>query len=274
MMMLTNLIIIILIVVISYILCLMHKYMSCQISHIICGLSVLILIHILNSPAVQQLISSKTTKSGNKEGFEQLPDTINSFLLGENINRPSPQSIATMSPAASQQYLSKLDSLINAIDSLRQDNQTTNTALSSNNISTVDRLNLESLQQYQNFQIQYLQNQINKTKDLINSQQMSEQSKQYKPIKVYSSCVSGETANSQMSATPLSHNQQLSSTTPQQILNTMSQSNGTTGPLLYQQQQQQKPTPAINLSASTGSLGALLNQALSSNGVNINLGNL
>ena len=269
-----DLLVIIIIIVISYALCMHNKHFSCQVSHMVIGFTVLIMYHVLNSSKVKAFLYSFKNKVLGKENFEQLPDTINSFLQGENINRPSAQNITSMNPATSQQYLSKLDSLINAVDSINKDNQTTTNNLSSNNISTVDRLNLESLQQFQNFQIQYIQNQINKTKDLINSQQMTENTKKYKPIKVYSSCVVANANGNTTTNSPLSSSiQQQSSTSgvPQQILNTMSQSNTpNSGPALLQQQQQAGQN-TLNLATTTGSIGNLLNRALNANGLNINL---
>uniref|UniRef100_A0A6C0HNA1 Uncharacterized protein n=1 Tax=viral metagenome TaxID=1070528 RepID=A0A6C0HNA1_9ZZZZ len=257
--MLINLLIIIIIVILSYALCWQTKSFACQSSHIVIGLAVLVLYQVFNSQKVRNFFNQQ-------ENFQQLPDTINSFLQGENINRPSNQSITSMSPATSQQYMDKLDSLVAAVAALNQDSSATSSAASAPNTSTVDRLNLESLQQYQNFQIQYLQSQINKTKDLINSQKMTEISKQYKPIKVYSSCVVSNADGSTTANTPLSSTQQqYNPQVPQQVLNTLSQSSATTpsGPSLLQQQ--------LSLSASTGSIGKLINQALNASELNFNV---
>ena len=253
-----NLIIIIIIIVISYALCLQTKSFVCQGSHIVIGLTVLVLYQVLNSSKVKAFL-------GIKENFEQLPDTINSFLQGENINRPSSQSITAMTPATSQNYMDKLDSLVNAVNALNQNNTVTSNIQQSPSTSTNDRLNLESLQQYQNFQIQYLQNQINKTKDLINSQQMTENNKKYTPIKVYSSCVVSNADGSTTSNEPLSISQQkqYTSQVPQSILNTLSQSTKpTSGPALQKQ---------LDLATSTGSVGSIINNALNAHGLNLNI---
>jgi hypothetical protein len=51
-----------------------------------------------------------------------------------------------------------------------------------------DRMSVESQHALQSYQIKFLQDQINKTNDLINARKMQENMVRYKPIKVYSSC--------------------------------------------------------------------------------------
>jgi hypothetical protein len=272
--MLVELIAIILIIVLSYVLCMNKNKINCQASHIVLGLSVIIFYKVLYYFNLRSNINSYENKLlGTKENFEQLPDSLNSFIMGEEVNRPSTSAFGTMSNASSQQYISKLDSLVNAIESLRKDAQSTTNNLQSSNNSTIDRLNLESLQQFQNFQIQYLQNQINKTKELINSQQMTEISKKYKPIKVYSSCIVSNADGSTSADMPVqklpgsSDSMMGTSSSTQQMLTSMSQSSVPgQGPSLL------RPTKAsINLAGSTGAIGNLLNAALASSGINVNV---
>jgi hypothetical protein len=270
--MLVELIAIILIIVLSYLLCMNEKKISCQASHIIIGLSVIIFYKVLYYFNLRSSIKSYENKIlGTKENFEQLPDSLNSFIMGEEVNRPSTSAFGTMSNASSQQYIAKLDSLVNAIESLRKDAQSTTNNLQTSNNSTIDRLNLESLQQFQNFQIQYLQNQINKTKELINSQQMTEISKKYKPIKVYSSCIVSNADGSTSADMPVQKSQGSTmmgnANSTQQMLTSISQSSVPgQGPSLLMPTQ-----PSVNLAGSTGAIGTLLNAALSSSGVNVNI---
>lgn len=283
--MINKLIIIIVIIILSFVSCFINvnndiKFKCrCVSTHIIVGLSVMICYEVLKYFNLQSLNStSLPTLKPTHENFEQLPDSINSFIMGNSVNRPSTNDIKTMSSAVSQQYLAKLDSLVNAIDSLRKDSQSTTNNLQSTNNSTVDRLNLESMQQFQNFQIQYLQNQINKTKELINSQQITESSKKYKPIKVYSSCVVSNVDGSISTDIPINNSNSnsnlnnsnsinMNDSSTKQILSSISQSsNLEQGPQLLQKQQKH-----LNLASSTGALGNLLNTALNSQGVNINI---
>ncbi len=248
---------IIFIALLSYLFCI-NKTLNCKCftTHLIVGLAALVLYKLILHYNTSDLVKPLEKKLMiSKESFESLPDSINSFILGEDINRPSSSTFNAMPASAAQQYLSKLDSLVNAIDSLRSDQQVTTSGLQSTNNSTIDRLNLESLQQYQNFQIQYLQNQINKTKELINNQQIAELSKEYKPIKVYSSCTvsnaDGTITNDQ----------------PVQIIN----NNLATNQQLPYNNTQTPSATSINLSTSTGAFGQLLQSALSAPSVNVNL---
>jgi hypothetical protein len=287
--MLADLIVIIIIIVLSSVLCFVNvntnaikdtRY-KCIGTHILIGLSVMIYYKVRNYFNLQTLKSTpQLTLQPIHEPFDQLPDSINSFIMGNSVNRPSANDMKTMSNTASQQYLAKLDSLVNAIDSLRKDSQTTTNNLQSTNNSTADRLNLESMQQFQNFQIQYLQNQINKTKELINSQQMTESSKKYKPIKVYSSCVVSNADGTTSTDIPVNNSNgnsngsatNLNDSTTQQMLSSISQSSSSNqGPSLLQHQQKQQQSNNLNLASSTGALGNLLNSALNSQGVNINI---
>ena len=272
--MLVELIAIILIIVLSYILCMNEKNYRCQVSHIAIGLSVMVFYKLINYFHLRSTINTIEHKViGTTENFEQLPDSINTFILGEDSYRPSSNSFTTMSTSNSQQYLNKLDSLVNAIESLKQESQSTSSSIAASNNSTVDRLNLESLQQYQNFQIQYLQNQINKTKDLINSQQMAELSKKYKPIKVYSSCVVSNADGTITSDEPVSnkHNQLggLGYDVNQQMLTTITQ--GRSVPAGSSLSNPQTGAQQMQFSPSIGAFANIINNALNSSSVNVNI---
>lgn len=251
---------IIFIALLSYLFCI-NKSLNCKCftTHLVVGLTALVLYKLILHYKTAELVKPLENKlMMSKESFESLPDSINSFILGEDINRPSSSTFNSMPASAAQQYLSKLDSLVNAIDSLKSDQQTTESGLQSTNNSTIDRLNLESLQQFQNFQIQYLQNQINKTKELINNQQIAELSKEYKPIKVYSSCsisnADGTLTNDQ----------------PVQVTN--NKLNNTTSNLQNSNTMTQSSTPrSVDLSTTTGAFGQLLQSALNAPSINLNL---
>jgi uncharacterized protein YaaR (DUF327 family) len=59
-----------------------------------------------------------------------------------------------------------------------------------------DRMSVESQHALQSYQIKFLQDQLNKTNDLINARKMQENMAKYKPIKVYSSCAISLSNNS------------------------------------------------------------------------------
>ena len=250
---------IVFIALLSYLFCI-NKTLSCKCftTHLIVGLTALVLYKLILMYNGKKIVKplEKLLHLSNKENFETLPDSINSFILGEDVNRPSSSTFNTMSSTSAQQYLAKLDSLVNAIDALRTDQQITTTGLQSTNNSTIDRLNLESLQQYQNFQIQYLQNQINKTKELINNQQIAELSKVYKPIKVFSSCTVSNADGTVTNDQPIqpSNNLVTNNLNNPQMINTITQT----------------PT-SVNLSTNTGALGQLLQTALNAPSINLNL---
>lgn len=257
---------IIFIALLSYVFCI-NKTLNCKCftTHLIVGLTALVLYKLMLLYKTSDLVKPLEKKLMiSKEPFESLPDSINSFILGEDINRPSSSTFNSMPASAAQQYLSKLDSLVNAIDSLRSEQQITSSGLQSTNNSTIDRLNLESLQQYQNFQIQYLQNQINKTKELINNQQIAELSKEYKPIKVYSSCTISNTDGTITNDQPIQvtnntlNNLSTNTKTNQQINNAVTQLNSPS---------------SLNLATSTGAFNKLLQSALNAPSINLNLSN-
>jgi hypothetical protein len=247
------------IALLSYLFCI-NKSLNCKCftTHLVVGLTALVLYKLILHFKTADLVKPLENKlMMTKESFESLPDSINSFILGEDINRPSSSTFNSMPASAAQQYLSKLDSLVNAIDALKTDQQTTASGLQSTNNSTIDRLNLESLQQFQNFQIQYLQNQINKTKELINNQQIAELSKEYKPIKVYSSCSVSNAEGTLTNDQPIQvTNNNLNTISNPQSYNTMTQSS---------------IPRSVDLSTSTGAFGQLLQSALNSPSINVNL---
>ena len=56
------------------------------------------------------------------------------------------------------------------------------------NTTDVESSSLEAQQALQQYQINYLNKQIKNAQDIINNERIVEESKNYKPIKVYSSC--------------------------------------------------------------------------------------
>jgi hypothetical protein len=224
-------------------------------SHIILGLSVIVFYKLAKYFKLNQSISVFT----NKEHFDDsVTNSINDFLSGNTVGSSiiTPNQAKSLSATDLVSYNQKLTDLINAMNDLK--NQAN---VPPKNISvspdTVQKLDLESQQQYQMFQIDYLNKQIQNAKDIINSQTINNESSNYKPIKVYSSCVisnaNGTTSvdvpvNSQTSSSPQTN------ASTQHMYQTISQSGNP--------QQQSGSTGSnsfINLAPSTGMFNNLLN---------------
>ena len=164
-------------------------------------------------------------------------------------------------------YTGKLDTLIDNINALQTqiNSPSTNVVANPANMTSMD---LDSQQQYQMFQIDYLSKQIKNAQDVINAQNIANTTQNYKPIKVFSSCVvsnaNGTTTNDQpvnnyiKSLSPSQST--LSSPATQQMMQTIGQ--GQSIPLLTQ--------PFINLSPNTGAIGSFLSNISSFDGINVN----
>lgn len=129
----------------------------------------------------------------NKEGFQSnssdLANELLAFTSGQNSGGVSEQ-VSSMSESARREYLAKMDDLNNNITTLNAlfREQTDNPLSGSEDSNTSRRMSAENMQKMQNFQIEFLQKQIEKSKQLLQQQEIEENAKKYKPIKVYSSC--------------------------------------------------------------------------------------
>ena len=140
------------------------------------------------------LVSNKKNKLETIEKFSNndLAAQINSFIDRQGSDGVA-QQIPSMSTDDQRQYLQSIQNLSNQVTSLNQRlndvNQNSGSIVSGNEAGTTnDRLSLETVQKMQNFQIDYLQKQIEKSKELLQQQEIEDSIKKYKPIKVYSSC--------------------------------------------------------------------------------------
>jgi hypothetical protein len=217
-----------------------------------------------------------------KENFnDSVTSSINDFLSGNAVGNSvlTPNQAQSLSPTNLASYNQKLTDLINAINDLKNQQNTPapNIAVSPD---TVQKLDLESQQQYQMFQIDYLNKQIQNAKDIINSQTVNNAAANYKPIKVYSSCVISNANGSTSVDVPVNSQtgsqQSISSRynpATQQMLQTISQGNPQS-----QGSQQSASTQSgrsgsnsfINLSSSTGVFNNLLN-GLGNRDVNVSV---
>jgi len=279
--MILDLIACIFIVVLSFILCMNDNNYKCQLSHIILGLSVIVFYKLAKYFKLNQSVKSLSAFTVKENFDDSITSSINDFLSGNAVGNSviKPNQAQSLSPTDLALYNQKLTDLINAINDLKnqQNSHPPNVAVSPD---TVQKLDLESQQQYQMFQIDYLNKQIQNAKDIINSQTVNSASANYKPIKVYSSCVisnaNGTTSvdvpvNSQ---SPLSQLQQSTSSSQNnpathQMLQTISQGN----PQMQSSSSNSGNVDSnslLNLSSSTGIFGNLFNRLANGN-VNVSI---
>jgi len=267
--MMLDVIAVIFIIALSFILCMKDGNYNCQMSHIVIGLSVMVFYKL-----AKVLKLNQTTK----ESFDTTSD-LNAFISGNVVGNvvAAPNQLQTLSTSDLAAYNSKLDSLITAINNLynQQSNPQPNLSI---NPANIQKLDLESQQQYQMFQIDYLNKQLQNAKDIINAQTMANNNTNYKPIKVYSSCVISNADGTTTVDTPVNSTSGSSTSflQPNPAANTgnigsvsgMGASSGTNMPSTTST----KANSFVNLSPSTGAFGKLLNSLANGQGnVNINL---
>ena len=266
--MMLDVIAIIFIVALSFILCIKDGNYSCQMSHIVIGLAVMVFYKL-----AKVLKLNQTTT----ESFNTTSD-LNTFISGNVVGNvvAAPNQLQTLSTSELASYNSKLDSLITAINNLynQQTNPQPNLSVNPDNIQKLD---LESQQQYQMFQLDYLNKQLQNAKDIMNVQTIANNNTNYKPIKVYSSCVISNADGTTTLDTPVNSTSGASTAFLQPALassklgssmglGSASSSSGIPAPTST------KTNSFVNLSPSTGAFGNLLNSLASGQGnININL---
>jgi hypothetical protein len=229
---------------------------SCLLSHIVVGFSVIIFYKLANRFKLNDIINSKF--SNNNEYFS---DPINDFINGRSdlINT---EKASTLTPLELKTYESKLDSVINSLKSL-QKTENSSDPLANTDPSKLNTLDLSAQQQYQMFQIDFLNKQIKNVQDVVSAQNLSENTINYKPIKVFSSCMVANADGTTTTDIPLSSSFQntessnsINNNNTNTILNTISQSNNQTSP---------------QLSSTTGLFNNFLSGIQQSGKVNISL---
>lgn len=182
-----ELFIILFVIALSFILCMSDKGYNCQMSHILMGLSVLLIYKVVKYLNLFQNLETFKTK----EKFDDnLTSAINQFV-GLDSGSIAPDSIqaTALTPQQLAIYNQNLADLNNKLSNLQDLLVNPPTQDSTTDLTTnINSLDLQALQQYQNFQIDYLQKQIQNAQNIINNQNIIESSSNYKPIKVLSSC--------------------------------------------------------------------------------------
>ena len=285
--MLIDLLAIMLISILSLIFCINENNYKCLLSHIIVGLSVIVYYKLykyillnktntaVNKNSVFNKINVKNNSNSINENFavnNSIQDFItDSVLLSDSL--PSRDELHSLSNSQLQEYTNRLTELTNSINNASnyKDKPQQNVSV---NPDTIQKLDLESQQQYQMFQIDYLNKQLQQAKDNINANAISSSSSNYKPIKIYSSCSISNANGTTSVDSPVklqfadvinsSQNQPNNTQQTNQMLQTIGQSS-----LQQQTQQPQKSNP-LNLNQNTGIFNPLLN-ALFNNNTNTNI---
>jgi len=170
---------------------------SCNLSYIVMGLSVIVFYKLAYYFKIKDKINMPTTmptnmpttipKTTKKERFTDNNQLINQFITGVSTDTIPISQSTSMTPAQYTEYSNQIQTLTDSINKLSS--QMTASSSIAANPANIDTMDLESQQQYQMFQIDYLNKQIKNAQDTLNANSISSSAINYKPIKVFSSCV-------------------------------------------------------------------------------------
>jgi hypothetical protein len=184
--MILDLIVILLVIILSYLLCINNKTNDCQLSHIVIGLTVIVFYKLVRYYRIKQNYNLNYNLN-NKEEFTTAA-SINDFISGK-IEEPINQDINKLNNDKLTEYTNTLSELTNEIRKLNINSSSKQETELPNSNSNIDTLTIENQQSLQQFQIDYLTKQIKNAQDIINSETISKSTQNYKPIKIFSSCV-------------------------------------------------------------------------------------
>jgi len=223
-------------------------------SHIVIGLSVIVFYRLASRLKINNFFNN------NKENF----DDMNDFINGNN-DFIEPVQVSSLSQTQISDYSNKLDTIINNLQDLQKKQSAGADPLANVNPANLNTLDLSAQQQYQIFQIDYLNKQIKNAQDVINAETLAESNTVYKPIKVFSSCIVANADGSVTKDTPISNQFQNianNSSSANNMLKTISQSNNqSNGPDLLK--------PSLLLSPNAGVFNNILSSIQKSGVVNI-----
>jgi hypothetical protein len=266
--MMLDLIAFLFIIILSFMLCMNDNNYRCLLSHIVVGLSVIVFYKLYKYYNINNLLNNITNRIE-----EPMTNSITDFINGNSISETilTNEQAKRLSPTELSSYNDKLNQLINVLNDIKRQQITppSTVAVSPENLQKLD---LDSQQQYQMFQIDYLNKQIQNAKDIINAQTVAETSTNYKPIKVYSSCIISNADGSItldkpiQSSTIQQSNNQPNNFSTQQMLRTIGQSN----PQAVGNMGNTDTGDFLNLAPSTGIFSNIMNNLARSN-VNINI---
>ena len=180
--MILDLIVILLVIILSYLLCINNKTNDCQLSHIVIGLTVIVFYKLVRYYRIKQ-----TNNLNNKEAFT-ISAYINDFISGK-IEEPINQDITKLDDNKLTKYTNTLSELTNEIRKLNINSSSEQESEIPKIDANIDTITIENQQSLQQFQLNYLNKQIKNAQDIINSETISKSTQNYKPIKIFSSCV-------------------------------------------------------------------------------------
>ena len=257
--MILDLIVIILVVVLSYLFC-MHtdKYndknkKNCLLTHVVIGLTVIVFYKLAKHYKIKQqlkdfdyIMSPMNTANTtspivpiNTMGpmghtgpmtYEQFTvDSSISNFITNNTGEIIAANPGNLDSTTLSNYTSKINDLTTQLEILNNNSTQPTNMLQTNLNTSLDSISLENQQAYQQMQINFLAKQIKNAQDLINAETISSSKQNYKPIKVFSSCVANadgsltfdQPIKSEFQSTP--QNSVLNSNSTKQIMSTISQ---------------------------------------------------
>jgi hypothetical protein len=203
--MILDLIAIVFIIIISFCFSSNNITKDCCFSNIIVGLSVIVFYKIVRYFKLKPILDS--TFKMSKEPFENdvatMAESLNNFLSNPN-NIPTPPDISRMSNEQLKTYTESLKNLTDSINLLRTGiGSSSGTSISQS--SNIGNLDISALQQAQNFELDYLTNQVTNAQNVLNAKAAADEAASYKPIKVFSSCVMSNADGSTTFEKPVSN---------------------------------------------------------------------
>ena len=271
--MLLDLIAILFVIILSFCLCMNDKVKTtitnCQFSHIFIGLSVIVFYKLVNYFKLKDnntIFNNNTNNNNNttKEYFDNsITQDINDFITGINVELPSTSQVSNLTADQINAYTTQLNNLTTQLNQLENTLASPKPASISTDISNMQNVDIAAQQQYQQFQIDYLNKQIANAQNVINAQSVANTSNNYKPIKVFSSCVisnaDGTTTIEKPVSNPVANPPPSSSAFTNLINNAISQSNSQTkGPMLNLSQTNESMSNMF--APETGKLGEIFTQ--------------
>ena len=276
--MILDLIAILFIIILSFCLC-MNQHIKntithCQISHILVGLSVIVFYKLAKYFKIKDTnfkINNNNNNNINIKSIESFGDDtmisqdINDFISGIDTKLPSAKEMVGLNADQISAYTKQLNELTSQLSQFQSALTSPKPVVASSDTSDISSVDIAAQQQYQQFQIDYLNKQIKNSQDILNAQTVSNSSTNYKPIKVFSSCIIANADGTTTAEQPVGNNiksqytgsksvSSFGDTLANNIINnTISQSNSQTS------------APFLNLSPTTGFFGELVNKYINQN---------
>ena len=194
--MILDLIAILFTIILSFCLCMneniKNTITNCQISHILVGLSIIVFYKLAKYFKIKDKGYNNNIINKSIESFETdtaLAKGISDFISGINDNLLSTNQVSNLNAEQIAGYTKQLSNLTNQINQLQNALSSPSPSAMSTDTSNIQSVDIAAQQQYQQFQIDYLNKQIKNSQDILNAQAVTNSSTNYKPIKVFSSCV-------------------------------------------------------------------------------------